>query len=211
MAQPASPADAAASAAEDLVLMQGVAESRPEALGALYDRHAPALLGVCLRLLRDRSEAEDVIEEVFIEIWQKSGRYDADRASPLAYLVTVARSRAFDRLRRRRREERLRAGHAVETLASGAAPERAPDAPLAGSPLGHALASEQRGHVLRALERLSPAQREVVELSFLDGLTHGEIAERLGAPLGTVKSWIRRGLAQLRESLRVQYGDGEVA
>ncbi|HME70959.1 MAG TPA: sigma-70 family RNA polymerase sigma factor [Myxococcota bacterium] len=194
-------------ARDDQVLMAAMAAADRSALGELYDRHAPRLLAICIRLLRDRSEAEDVLVEVFWEIWERARRYEPGRASPLTYLATVARSRALDRLRRRRHEALIRA--AAQSWAA-----LAPD--FSGSvaeqgPLADTLAQEQRRRVRLALDTLAPTQREVVELSFLDGLSHQEIADRLGAPLGSVKTWIRKGLLHLRDILRLQYGEGETA
>jgi RNA polymerase sigma-70 factor (ECF subfamily) len=192
-------------ARDDQALMAAIAAADSSALGALYDRHAAALLAICLRLLRDRGEAEDVLVEVFWEIWDRAQRYEPKRASPLAYLATVARSRALDRLRRRRHEGRVRvAAQDLATLAS-----QSSGSADAGGPLADTLASEQRRRVRLALDALAPAQRQVVELSFLDGLSHSEIAEQLGTPLGTVKTWIQKGLVQLRDALRLQYGEGE--
>lgn len=192
-------------ARDDQALMAAMAAADSSALEEIYDRHAPRLLAICIRLLRDRSEAEDVLVEVFWEIWERARRYERARGSPLAYLATVARSRSLDRLRRRRQEARVR----VATQ-SWAAPDSTGSAEARG-PLADALAQEQRRRVRVALDALSPVQRQVVELSFLDGLSHQEIAERLGAPLGSVKTWIRKGLLHLRDVLRLQYGEGETA
>jgi RNA polymerase sigma-70 factor (ECF subfamily) len=192
-------------ARDDQALMAAMAAADRSALGELYDRYAPRLLAICLRLLRDRSEAEDVLVEVFWEIWERARRYEPRRASPLTYLTTVARSRALDRLRRHRHEARaLAATQSWAALAQDCAPE-------ARGPLADTLAQEQRRRVRLALDTLAPTQRQVVELSFLDGLSHQEIAERLGAPLGSVKTWIRKGLLHLRDVLRLQYGEGETA
>jgi RNA polymerase sigma-70 factor, ECF subfamily len=192
-------------ARDDQALMAAMAAADRSALEEIYDRHAPRLLAICIRLLRDRSEAEDVLVEVFWEIWDRARRYEGARGSPLAYLATVARSRSLDRLRRRRQEARVRAA-----TQSWAAPDSTGSAEARG-PLADTLAQEQRRRVRIALDALSPVQRQVVELSFLDGLSHQEIAERLGAPLGSVKTWIRKGLLHLRDVLRLQYGEGETA
>jgi RNA polymerase sigma-70 factor (ECF subfamily) len=198
---------AADQARDDRALMVAMAASDRSALGELYDRHAPRLLAICTRLLRDRGEAEDVLVEVFWEVWERAQRYESARGSPLTYLATVARSRALDRLRRRRHEARAQA--ATQSWA-----RLTPDAPApseAQGPLADALAKEERRRVRLALDTLAPTQRQVVELSFLDGLSHQEIADRLGAPLGSVKTSIRKGLLHLRDVLRVQYGEGEPA
>jgi RNA polymerase sigma-70 factor (ECF subfamily) len=190
---------------DDQALMAAMAAADRSALGELYDRHAPRLLAICSRLLRDRGDAEDVLVEVFWEVWERARRYEAQRGSPLTYLATVARSRALDRLRRRRHEARFRA--ATQSWAA----TDAPASPEAQGPFADALAKEQQERVRLALQHLAPTQRQVVELSFLDGLSHQEIADRLGAPLGSVKTWIRKGLLDLRDVLRVQYGGGEPA
>jgi RNA polymerase sigma-70 factor (ECF subfamily) len=198
---------AADQARDDLALMAAMATSDRSALGELYDRHASRLLALCTRLLRDRGEAEDVLVEVFWEIWERARRYESSRGSPLTYLVTVARSRALDRLRRRRHEAQVQA--ATQSWAAPL-PDRLASSHAQG-PLADALAKEERKRVRLALDTLAPTQRQVVELSFLDGLSHQEIADRLGAPLGSVKTWIRKGLLHLRDVLRVQYGEGETA
>ncbi|HKE11762.1 MAG TPA: sigma-70 family RNA polymerase sigma factor [Myxococcota bacterium] len=190
---------------DDQALMAAMAAADRSALGELYDRHAPRLLAICSRLLRDRGDAEDVLVEVFWEVWERARRYESQRGSPLTYLATVARSRALDRLRRRQHEARARA--ATQSWAA----TDAPASPEAQGPLADALAKEQQERVRLALQRLAPTQRQVVELSFLDGLSHQEIADRLGAPLGSVKTWIRKGLLALRDVLRVQYGGGDPA
>jgi RNA polymerase sigma-70 factor (ECF subfamily) len=192
---------------DDHALMAAMAAADRSALGELYDRHSPRLLAICSRLLRDRGEAEDVLVDVFWEVWERAERYEAQRGSPLTYLATVARSRALDRLRRRQHEARARAA----TQRWAALATLPPLSSEAHGPLAEALAREQQARVRLALERLAPTQRQAVELSFLDGLSHQEIADRLGAPLGSVKTWIRKGLLTLRDVLRVQYGEGEPA
>jgi RNA polymerase sigma-70 factor (ECF subfamily) len=152
----------------------------------------------CLRSLRDRAESEDVMTEIFFELWDRHERYDSTRGSPLAYLLRLTRSRIVDRLRskqsRRRNDDILRSS-APDVTASGAAGARQ------SGPLGTALLMEQRSQVLQALKALTDGQRAVVELAFYETLSHVEIAQRLGEPLGTIKSRIRQALKRLRESL----------
>ena len=169
--------------------MKAVAEADPSALAVLHDRHAPIVFAVCLRILRDASEAEEVLEDAFLQLWERAAQYDPARGSVVAYLVTLARSRAAERVRRRARRERILRAVPVD-VAEGPRP-----------PLQHSLVSERRTRVRAALDALPPAQRESLELAFLDGLTHPEIAERLGEPLGTVKTRMRLGLIKLAESL----------
>jgi RNA polymerase sigma-70 factor (ECF subfamily) len=180
--------------------MERIGRGDPQALEQLYDRHGSAVLALCLRILRDRAEAEDVLEEVFWELWQRRGRYDGERSSPFSYLMTLSRSRALDRLRFRRRREGVWQGLPEGELPAGSAP----------TPFEDALLSEQRVAIERALHELPEASRRAVELNFFEGLSHREIADRLGDPLGTVKTRIRQGLLALRKVLRaLRDGRGE--
>jgi RNA polymerase sigma-70 factor, ECF subfamily len=181
--------------ADDHALMEGVAARDPAALQRLYDRHAPLVLALIVRILHDRSEAEDVMVDVFWELWDRFERFDAKRGSPLTYLTTLARSRAIDRRRSRAKIQPVN----IDTSAPAAAP-------LADGPDRGVVADENRVLVKRALFDLDPAQREAIECAFYDGLTHTEIAEKLGKPLGTVKTCIRQGLIRLRQSLRITNG-----
>ena len=183
------------SAAEwDAALMAGIAAGDPAALEALYGRHASVVFALCLRVLGDRSEAEEVLEDIFFELWQRAERFDAGRSTPLAYLITLARSRAIDRLRRVRR------GAPAPDV--GKAPPDVRETPaLAESPLAEAERSERRRLVASVLGALDPAERHALELSFFAGLSHSDIAKHLGQPLGTVKTRIRRALLRLRDGL----------
>jgi RNA polymerase sigma-70 factor (ECF subfamily) len=181
---------------EDGELMRRIRRGDARAFEQLYQRHGGAVLALCLRILRDRAEAEDVLEEVFWELWQRRDRYDAERSAPFSYLMTMSRSRALDRLRFRRRREGVWQGLP--------AAERLPIAgePPAADPYEDALAAEHRVAIDGALGELPPASRIAVELNFFEGLSHREIADRLGEPLGTVKTRIRQGLLALRKTLR---------
>ena len=171
--------------------MEGIAKRDASALAAFYDRYASAVFAVCARILGGRNDAEDLVGEIFFEIWKFPDRYDPNRASPSVYLMTLARSRAIDRWRYLRR----RAGVWGEVADPDA--WASPDA----RPLEGVVSRERRDQVRGALDALEPTQRSAVELAFFQGLTHREIAECLGKPLGTVKTWIRRGLLQLRDRL----------
>jgi RNA polymerase sigma-70 factor (ECF subfamily) len=183
--------------ADEQDLMKAIAEADPSALAVLHDRHAPVVYALCLRILRDAQEAEEALEDVFLQLWQRAALYDPGRGSVIAYLVILARSRAGERLRRRVRRERLLRAVPDESIEEEIAAVESSSV----TPLHAALAGERRVRVRAALDELPACQRVSLELAFLDGLTHPEIAERLGEPLGTVKTRIRTGLRRLREPL----------
>lgn len=175
--------------AADLGLLREIADGSGEALGLFYDRHASLVLGLLCRILGDRNEAEEVLQEVFLQVWKSARRYDPGRSSPRGWLLLLARSRALDRhrgttARRRREVEAARSEHSV--------------APLGTRRLE---LSESRRRIGSALDRLPPEQRRVIELAFYEGLTQTQIAEKLGAPLGTVKSRALLAMKKLREML----------
>jgi RNA polymerase sigma-70 factor (ECF subfamily) len=179
-------------------LMAAIAEGNVPAFEELYERHSGVVLATCIRILRDRPEAEDVLEEIFFEVWKRRDRYDASRAAPLSYLLTLSRSRALDRLRFRRRRE----GVWLTFQEAGPIGEMPSAAGPGTDPFDDALALQRRAAIERALEELPESHRRAVELNFFEGLSHREIAERLGDPLGTVKTRIRQGLLALRKTLR---------
>ena len=181
--------------ADDYALMESVAAGDASALAALYDRHKAMLFSLSLRVLKDRGEAEQALLDLFIDLWQRPDRYDAARGSPLVYLVMLTRSRAIDR--RRSREARARAARDVDARFEAAVGNQ-----TNAGPLEQMVAGEQGQKVRAALAALDGRQREAIELSFFDGLSHGEIATRLGRPLGTIKTNIRSGLIRLRDLLR---------
>jgi RNA polymerase sigma-70 factor (ECF subfamily) len=181
----------------DAALMAGIRSRNSQSLAQLYDRHSSMVFALCVRMLRDRDEAEDVMLEVFWELWDRSARYDPSRSNPLTYLMRVTRSRLIDRLRARRSRQRTEL--ASSDLAEVDIGLGDPDIePLAGT-----LRVEQRELVSRAMQSLSVEQRQAVEMAFFDAMTHSEIAEKLKQPLGTIKSRIRQALTRLRQSLGV--------
>jgi RNA polymerase sigma-70 factor (ECF subfamily) len=159
------------------------------ALGALYDSYGALLYSVALRITGSASDAEDVVQEAWVQAWKSSSSYDPRRGTVAAWLLTLARSRALDRWRSL--ASRKRAHEAVEVEAQ---PPADPNDP-------HSLSeqSQLRARLGAALAALAPEQRQVLELAYFRGLSQSEIAARIERPLGTVKSWTRQGLLRLRE------------
>ena len=174
---------------DDRGILQAIKAGDARALGRLYRRYGPSVVALCRRILGDPTEAEDAALDSFVQVWEQSDRYDPSRASPLTYLMTIARSRAIDRLRARRRRP------VPVDWNDEAWPER--ESSHAG-PYDAAVEAERRDRVQAALRALSERERRPIELSFYAGLSHREIAERLVLPLGTVKTRIRQGLIRLR-------------
>jgi RNA polymerase sigma-70 factor (ECF subfamily) len=164
-----------------------VASSRGDvsALGRLYDRHAPAMLGVASRILRGRQDAEDLVHDVFVEAWQKAGDYDARRGSVRSWLLVRVRSRGIDRLRS------LEAARRAAMIPSGAEGDRSE--PRWDGP--------DRERARAALAALPEEQRRLVELGYYEGLSCAEMAQRVGIPVGTVKSRLAAAVAKLRQTL----------
>ncbi len=173
----------------DAELLHAIARGDESALAALYDRYDSILLGLLLRILHSRAEAEDVLQEVFIQIWQRAANFDEARGRGFTWLVTLARSRAIDRLRSL--NSRQRAADASLREVNGSVGDASEDA-------YHA---EQREIVRDALAQIPEEQRRALLLAYFEGLTQSEIAARLGQPLGTVKTRMRSGMAKLRDLL----------
>jgi RNA polymerase sigma-70 factor (ECF subfamily) len=173
-------------------LIARMVQGEQAALAELYDETSALVYGLALRILRDQCAAEDVTIEVYIQAHRQASHYDPQRGTPSAWLLTLTRSRAIDRLRletlRRRHEESL---DETMTVAS-----------LDGDPEECSASTELRRIVRHALARLTPEQREAIEIAYYSGLSHSEIAAKLGQPLGTVKTRIRTGMMLLREHLR---------
>lgn len=167
---------------DDLALISSVARGDRTALAAVYDRYAARLLAIGLRMLNDRREAEDVLHDVFIEIWQRAGDFDPSRGSVRAWLFVRMRSRTLDRCRRTGRARARETDHAAPAPTAAIDPARAAD----------------QNRVLAALEALPAAQREVIELSYFRGLSSAALAEKLDVPVGTIKSRVAAALAKLR-------------
>ena len=182
---------------EGRALIAALAAGDERAAAQLYDRYTPMLMAIAFRITRSRADSEEVVLETLEQAWRQAQRYEHSRGSLDAWLAVIARSRAFDRVRTdQRRAKRI---VSVEDQPGGAYPD-APDE--GGSTMDAAEASEARVLVTRALAALPAAQREAVELAFYDGLSHAEVAERLGEPLGTIKTRIRMGMKKLRDMLQ---------
>jgi RNA polymerase sigma-70 factor (ECF subfamily) len=170
-------------------LIASVANGDRAAFASLYDALSPTIFGVVRRVLRDPSQAEEVTQEVFVEIWKQATRFDAERGSVRTWAVTIAHRRAVDRVRSEQ-------SHRERQVTVGAASLEVPP-----SPEDDAVEAEDRQRARAAMDRLPAAQREALELAFYDGLTHVQISEHLGVALGTVKTRIRDGLIRLRTTM----------
>ena len=161
------------------------------ALGKTYDLMGPAIFSLAVRLLRDRQGAEDVTQDIFLQIWRQAGNYDPARGSPEAWMMMIARTRILDRLRSRA------AGVVLKSVG-----DNLPDAADADDwPDDLAITNEDASAVRTAIGELPADQRQAIELAFFDGLTHVEISERMNVPLGTIKTRIRLGLMKIKDKL----------
>jgi len=177
----------------DRQLMRAVADGSSDALSRLYDRHAAIVFGLARRILMRVEDAEEVVQDVFAQVWRDAGRYVPERATVAGWIVMLARTRAIDRLRAR---------NARPDQTHGAEP--GPAAPLTApgrDPEQVAVSEEDGRKVRQALTSLPPEQRSLVEMAYYEGLTQSEIAERTGVPLGTVKTRVRAAMATLRSAL----------
>jgi RNA polymerase sigma factor (sigma-70 family) len=177
--------------ADLMSLLDRIANSDEIALKALYDATSPKLFGLALRVVNKREWAEDVLQEAYMHIWRAAADYRASLSPPMAWMGLIVRSRALDFLRRRA-SERM---HLTQELDDYLNDTLEGDAP---NPMNTALASEQAWALQQCMNQLDNKQREVVSLAYLRDLSHSDLAAQLKLPLGTVKTWIRRGLEQLR-------------
>jgi RNA polymerase sigma-70 factor (ECF subfamily) len=192
MTTPETSPGAPRAARPDADLVARIADRDEAALAVLYDRFAGTLLAIGTRILGSAGEAEDVVQEVFLQVWRQAGRYDPARASVSGWLSLITRSRAIDRLRNRRVGERTATDAYAERPESDASPEGATNV----------LFAERRTRIAEALRDLPAEQREVIQLAFFEGLTQNEIAVRTATPLGTVKTRTLLALKKLRNALR---------
>ena len=177
--------------ADLMALIDRVGQRDQAALRLLYDSASPRLFGLALRVVRQREWAEDALQETFITIWRVAGDYRASLSPPMAWMGLIVRSRSLDLLRRRTADR----AQLTQEFDDMMADTLASDGP---GPMDITEASEQAWALQQCLQQLEGRQREVVSLAYLRDLSHGELAEQLTLPLGTVKTWIRRGLEKLR-------------
>jgi len=178
-------------AADDRVLLRGVAAGDMEALRQLYARHSAVLFALALKVLSDRAEAEDVLQEAFVQVWKTAGSFDEERGKPIGWLIMLTRSRAIDQLRSRKARTRVTESMARDLVKTAEA----------RTPADEASASEAQRAIRARLKSLPAEQRLAIEMAYFGGLTQFEIAQQLGQPLGTVKTRIRNGMMRLRELL----------
>jgi RNA polymerase sigma-70 factor (ECF subfamily) len=176
-------------------LLARVATGDESAFAQLYDRSSTLLFTLALRILGDRDDASDLLQDVYQEVWRKIVRYDAGRGSPMAWLVTLTRSRAIDRLRARAARG-FGATHSIDETGAGELPDDR------ASPLDVRAYRELRDSVAKALADLPDGQQEALELAYYEGLSHTEVAARLSVPLGTIKTRIKLGMNKLKTTLR---------
>jgi RNA polymerase sigma-70 factor (ECF subfamily) len=182
--------DVAATRSQLAAALVRVAAGDRAALRIVYQDTSAKLFGVCLRILNDRSEAEDVLQDVYVTVWRKAASFDPARASPITWLVAIARNRSIDRLRasaQNRRSEPIESAEDVSDEGPGA--------------LDLVVSAEQQARLKTCLGELEERQSSAIRGAFLDGATYDQLAQRMGVPLGTMKSWIRRGLMKLRTCL----------
>jgi RNA polymerase sigma-70 factor (ECF subfamily) len=179
----------------DLELMRGIQQENPEALSKLYDRYNGILKALILRVIHNESEADDLLQEIFMEIWNQAKNFSAHKGKPLGWMVTLARRRAIDGLRKKqayaRAEERLQS----ET-------EQQPDAWVHNATEEEITFGDTRVLVRQVINGLPPAQQQAIELAFFRGMSQREIAANTNTPLGTVKTRLELGLKKIYEGLK---------
>jgi RNA polymerase sigma-70 factor (ECF subfamily) len=176
----------------DATLLSRLLQKDVSAFEQLYDRHSRLVYGLVLRILQQASTSEEVVQDVFLQLWRNADQYDSSRGPFVPWLCTMARNRALDQLRLKSERQRRREDQPAELPSVVVAPD-----------YEKALDEKRRAERVRALmASLTPQQKKAIELAYFEGLSHSEIAATLKEPLGTVKSWIRNGLLRLKEGLR---------
>jgi RNA polymerase sigma-70 factor, ECF subfamily len=187
----------------DPALLASIVKGDHQAFSQLYDHSSTLLYTLAFRILGTREEADELLQDVYLEVWRKVARYDIGRGTPIAWLITLTRSRAIDRLRARV----VRGQNATLQLDDGVS-SRVAD--LGPRPYETQADQELRITVGNAITSLPTAQQQAIELAYYEGLSHNEIAARLNQPLGTVKTRIKLGMSKLRESLRRCWEQGDI-
>lgn len=186
---------------EDLRLLGRIVTRDQAALAALYDRYSPLVYSLVLRIVRKTDEAEDLLQEIFMQVWNKAESFSQSKGSAYTWIVTIARRKAIDRLRSKEMQSRSTSIDDDPVL-------NLPDAAYASNPLHAAMTVEYEALMKSALLTLVPEQRVIIELSFFEGYTQSQIAERLELPLGTVKTRMRQGMIRLRDFLKERMDAG---
>lgn len=182
---------------DDAELIESIAERDQEALRDLYERYGPLLLALARRILNNANDAEEVLQEVFLQVWNQAGRYDTRRSSVSTWLVLITRSRSIDRLRSRQVVDRTLVGLQAENRDQHTSPEGGTSVWL----------DQRRKRLRRELQLLPPEQRHVLEMAFYLGMTQSEIAEETGIPLGTVKTRTLLAMRKMRKALQDEVRD----
>ena len=179
----------------DLELMRGIQEEDPEALSKLYDRYNGIIKALILRVVHNEAEADDLLQEIFMELWNQAKNFSAQKGKPLGWMVTLARRRAIDGLRKK--QAYMRAGERLQNET-----EQQPDAWVHNSTEEEITFSDTRILVRKVINSLPPAQREAVDLAFFRGMSQREIAAKTNTPLGTVKTRLELGLKKIYDGLK---------
>ena len=179
------------------------------AFATLYERTSSHLFAVVLRINRDRAQAEDILQEVYVNVWRAAQSFDAAQSQPLTWLTSIARNRAIDSLRRLQTQPRMRAAPASEGRDSEDDDVYDTVADESPGPLDLLSRAAESRSLAACMDKLAPSQRQSLALAFFQGLSHAEVATQMRQPLGTVKSWVRRSLATLKSCLDAAlHGDG---
>lgn len=189
----------------DPKLLARVVKGDHQAFSQLYDQSSTLLYTMALRILGNREEAAELLQDVYLEVWRKVSRYDVGRGTPVAWLVTLTRSRAIDRLRSRAARGYQKSTDSLDSAQAAHVQDRNP------GPFDAQADQEIRTLIGGAMAALPQAQQQALELAYYEGLSHAEIAARLNQPLGTVKTRIKLGMSKLRESLRRCWDQGDHA
>lgn len=179
----------------DSALFADIAHKKAEALSILYDRHAARLYGLALKILKDPALAEDVLQDLFLYLWQNAEKFEERRGQPLAWMMILCRNRAIDKLRAREKRQSRSAASGEETLA-------VPSSDESDSPFEIVHSKETLTRIAAAMDELPKEQRTPIDMAFFGGLSQSEIAEKLNIPLGTIKTRIRLGMQKLSDLLK---------